>query len=286
LFNTITQSNPSNSNYASIESLGDGTTGSGITVSENRAIYLANNFEALRGQIVGLDGGSPTRFYMADLTITFNQPVNDPIIHFLGLGGNWFVTVPDDPSGSGESTQYTNSATIELELDEASSSSVTSISKLSGTSNFEVDDANKLIRNDADIPNVNDDSDLAGDFGVGSGSALINGDGITTLVFNLFVRGMNTAETRFTDVDGTTTDIVVANEGLNWAGGGTANNDSAFPELNFSSDSWMMSISTQVDPDEQLLTTADCFRMLSAPVEGTTYGDLVGDFWIQGQTIT
>jgi len=64
-----------------------------------------------------------------------------------------------------------------------------------------------------------------------------------------------------------------------------------FGEYDDASDGFIMSFSTDVDPDITILTEGDSYRMLSSPVvnnvndpeEGRlTYRQLIGDFWVQG----
>jgi len=72
------------------------TPGTGISIASNRAVLLANGVTVLNGQ--PFDG----RYHMHDLEITFNRPVNNPVLHLVGLGAVF---------GGG-----TNGFTAELEL--------------------------------------------------------------------------------------------------------------------------------------------------------------------------
>ena len=59
------------------------TIGSGISVASNYGARVMLSGSALAFANVAQSG----RFAMADLTITFNRPITNPIIHFSGLGG-------------------------------------------------------------------------------------------------------------------------------------------------------------------------------------------------------
>ncbi|MBO7942811.1 hypothetical protein JTP77_043930, partial [Streptomyces sp. S9] len=66
-------------------SAGNSATGTGYSVSSNAAIALYSNANAL------IVNPPPTnaRIRMADVTLTFNTPVNNPILQFSGLGGTF-----------------------------------------------------------------------------------------------------------------------------------------------------------------------------------------------------
>jgi len=69
----------SNANYTSASPV---AAGSGIAVTANRSLWLFTAAQAL-------PANAPTnaRYQYADLTITFSQAVNNPVIHVTGLGG-------------------------------------------------------------------------------------------------------------------------------------------------------------------------------------------------------
>jgi len=126
----------------------------------NTGVSFFTAVNALYGQPFG-------RYHMADITITFNRPVNNPILHFSGMG-------------AGDAAYYTN----EFELIEVNGSvPAISLSKLSGTSSLEVSGYEINNREDASDP-----------YPLGLGSVQFNGNGITTLKFKSFIRGFDIPE--------------------------------------------------------------------------------------------
>lgn len=67
----------------SFTSTGTSTAGTGIEIAQNGAIEM---FISTRGLF---NAGAPTNasYRMADLTLTFSRPVNNPVLHFAGTGG-------------------------------------------------------------------------------------------------------------------------------------------------------------------------------------------------------
>ena len=196
---------------------------------------------------------------------------------------------------------YDNSATIDFQLIDSASGNGVSMSRLSGNSNFEVgsdvailnNDGNSmtfdnLIFNNADDPDVTD--------GAAHGSVLVTGQDITSLTFSIYARGSHFPE----------------DKGFGWAGGegwvaedisGQFNDPENDPpildqinwdpendgnveplEYFFAEDALLLSISTEVQPDETTLTGDECFRMLSNPIAGTTFGEFLAPLWTQGAT--
>ncbi len=148
-------SSPSNNNFTSSTAV---TAGTGIDISSNKAVELFTSARALYNAGASTGG----RFYFADLTITFNQSVTNPIFQIVGLGGYY--------SSLGFTT--------ELELQ---NSGVT-LSKLSGSNEFNVTTGKKIL-NSANNPSSNTGS------GGASGSVLATGSGITSLTFRIYMRG-------------------------------------------------------------------------------------------------
>lgn len=133
-------------------------TGVGIDASSNGAIYM---FQRVAGPLA--QGAPPNgRIPMVDLTITFNRPVDNPVLHVIGLGGN----------------QSLKSFTTELSL-----TSPGSLALLSGSSNLSV--VGNQINNNAVLPVG---GDCAGGL-TGCGSVRVNGTGLTSVAFTLFLRG-------------------------------------------------------------------------------------------------
>jgi hypothetical protein len=100
---------------------------------------------------------------MANLTITFNAPITNPVLHIVGLGGT---------SGAlGFTTQLTL-ITAGLTMTE-----------LSGSSEFSVAGLGAQIINTATSPTSTTGS------GAASGSVVVNGSSVTSLTFQIYLRG-------------------------------------------------------------------------------------------------
>lgn len=143
---------PANNNFTS----SGASTGTGISTTNNRGVQLLYNTTVLSGR--------PTNVVhqMADLVITFNRPVDNPILHISGMGG--FIG----------SLRYAGG------FDYLSSNVPISLSRLSGNStNFSV--TSTSIKNTAPSPNSNGANSA-------SGSVLVSGKGITFISFRLSVR--------------------------------------------------------------------------------------------------
>jgi len=146
---------PANSNFTS----SGAATGTGISTTDNRGVQILYNTTVLSGR--------PTNviYQMADMTITFNRPVNNPILHISGMGG--FIGTLRYAGG----------------FDYVSSNVPVSFSRISGNSdNFSV--TSTSIKNIAPSPNSNGPNSA-------SGSVLVSGNGITTLTFRLSIRSDN-----------------------------------------------------------------------------------------------
>ncbi len=131
--------------------------GIGIDPTANRAVIISEGVGVLNGQ------ARSGRYHMHDVVVSFNQPLSNPVLHLVGLGGN----------GGG----FGFSAELEL------LTSGVSLARLSGTSNFVVQ-GNQIL-NPAAVPNGGDDGE--------NGSVLIAGENITELTFRVFVRGQSGA---------------------------------------------------------------------------------------------
>ncbi|WP_431213670.1 T9SS type A sorting domain-containing protein [Puia sp. P3] len=133
------------------------TAGTGISTTNNYGVEIFNSALALQNAGRSTSG----RWYMADLTITFSAPINNPVIHVAGLGGT--------AGGLGFTTEF-----------DLSSTGVT-LMKLSGSSELTVTNTSIL----------NNDPSPAGTTGLGaaSGSILINGTNVTSVTFKMYMRG-------------------------------------------------------------------------------------------------
>lgn len=117
-----------------------------------------------------------------------------------------------------------------------------SLIKLSGNNDFVID--NYKILNGSSHPRESGE-------GAAHGSVLAEGNDIESLEFELFIRGEET-------------------------------NGVTFDGNNFAEDGWLFSISSDVKPDEIMLTGNSCWRMLSSPVQNKSYADLMSTIWTQG----
>jgi hypothetical protein len=157
LFPAINSVDNSNNNYTSANGIAGG-----IDVNANSGVELYTDVSYL-----GNNATPNTRYQYADLTITFNQPMVNPVVHVTGLGNN-----------NGNSGNYTT------ELDLLTDGVM--LSKLSGSNELYVQ-SNKILNTAAD-PTA--DTGL----GVASGSVLVttSGAGITSLQFRVYLRTGNT----------------------------------------------------------------------------------------------
>jgi hypothetical protein len=134
-----------------------GQTGMGMSMTQNYAVSMFTSAMGL------YNANAPTKdsFYMANLTITFNTPVTDPVIHVVGIGG----------------FAGTEGFSTELMLTTAG----VSLSELSGSKGF-------LVTNN-EILNSNATFNATTGSGAVSGSVLVTGINITTLTFHLYMKG-------------------------------------------------------------------------------------------------
>jgi hypothetical protein len=100
------------------------TAGTGISVADNASFGITATTE----QFEGTGQNTSNRIYMGDLVVTFNRPVNRPILHFTGLGGS-----------------YTGVLGFSAELDLVTPS--VTMSALSGSTNFIVNSTQILNEN-------------------------------------------------------------------------------------------------------------------------------------------
>lgn len=146
-------SSPSSNDFSSLPS----TIGQGISLTSNYGIEVFSSVMALKNNNLSTSG----RYLMATLTVTFSNPVMNPVLHLAGMGGFY--------SNLGFST--------ELELQDTG----VTLSKLSGSG--ELDVTPSKILNSASHPTSTTGS------GAATGSVLAAGTNITQLVFNIYMRG-------------------------------------------------------------------------------------------------
>ncbi|MFZ1789799.1 MAG: hypothetical protein WAT92_15880 [Saprospiraceae bacterium] len=166
-------SGSSNGNYSSCPTC----IGTGIDITTNRSLNLQLNTDALISSTGTNNQLLNARVYYADLTITFNQPMDNPILHLTGLGGIVSSTFNSVTSYLGFST--------ELDL---LTSGIT-MTELSGSSAFNI--VGSTIRNTA----TNFGPATAGSTTgtvmrfAASGSVLLGGTNITSVSFRVYLRG-------------------------------------------------------------------------------------------------
>jgi len=137
-----------------------GTAGTGISTSSNYAVGIFNSAMGLYNAGLSTSGSH----YMANITITFNKPITNPVLQIVGLGGTFG---PGGPTALG----LTSALTL-------TTPGVT-LSKLSGSSELTV--TSTQISNNAAHPTATTGS------GAASGSILATGSGITSLSFKLYL---------------------------------------------------------------------------------------------------
>lgn len=131
--------------------------GTGINTATNHGVGLFFNTAALNGQ------STNATYQMADLTITFNRPVDNPILHIGGMGG------------------FQGNLGLTGGFEFISSNVPITFSRLSGNSNsFTVTQTS--IKNTAANPTSTGNNSA-------SGSVLVTGKKITTIVLRMIVRG-------------------------------------------------------------------------------------------------
>jgi hypothetical protein len=131
----------------------------GISVADNYAVEVYTS-------VMGLyNANAPTNgtYYMANLTITFNVPLTNPVLHIVGIGGF---------SGALGFTTDLTLTTPGLTMTE-----------LSGSPEFSVAGGGTQIVNTAASPTATTAA------GAASGSVVVNGSSVTSLTFELYVRG-------------------------------------------------------------------------------------------------
>ena len=134
-----------------------GQTGEGMSMTQNYAISIFNSVEGLYNANAATNG----TFYMANLTITFNTPVTNPVIQVVGMGG------------------YAGSEGFSSEL--TLTTTGVSLSALSGSTGF-------LVTGD-EILNTSATFSSTTGSGAASGSVLVTGTNITTLTFEVYMKG-------------------------------------------------------------------------------------------------
>ncbi len=138
----------------------------GIAVADNHAFAVYSSIQHWEGLSVP---ATNSRNYLADLTINFSAPVSNPYLHFVGMGG--FV------GAFGYAT--------ELDL----TTPGLSLTKLQGNATLVVSGSQINNANATGI-STNCDNETAG-----CGTVKVNGTNITSITFQVFIRGDGGAPT-------------------------------------------------------------------------------------------
>lgn len=151
-------------NYISAAPAGDFSStqdniGTGMSMTDN---YAAEVFTSCMG-LYNANSSTNGTYYMANLTVTFSEPVSFPVVHIVGVGGDF--------GALGFTTQLTLT-TAGLTM-----------TRLSGSTEFSVTGGGTQIVNTSATPTSTTGS------GAASGSVLINGSSVTSLTFELYLRG-------------------------------------------------------------------------------------------------
>jgi hypothetical protein len=134
-----------------------GEANEGMSMTQNYAISIFNSVMGL----YNANAAVKDSFYMANLTITFNTPVTNPVLHIVGIGG-----FSGSEGFSSELMLTTVGATL---------------SELSGSTGFLV--TASQILNSYTTYNATTGS------GAASGSVLVVGTDLTTLTFKIYMKG-------------------------------------------------------------------------------------------------
>lgn len=164
-----------NTNYTACNPCGAGT---GVDVTTNRSVSITNYSDALISSAGVQNYPLNARVQFSDITITFSQPVSNPVIHFTGLGGQVSYS-------TGGTINYTLGFTTDIDL-------VTpglTFTKLSGSTYFDVTPG--AISNSA--TNVGASTPGAPVAGItryaASGTVRVNGTNIQSFTIRTFLRG-------------------------------------------------------------------------------------------------
>ena len=150
-----TKGNPSNSVFTATSNT---PVNQGISVASNYGTRFFVSTEPLQRANLSRTG----RHYMGDITVTFNRPIIEPVIHVGGLGGT-------ANSGLGFSAEF------DLQTPGFT------LAQLSGSSELTVN-STQILNNASSIGAVTGS-------GGASGSVVIKGGAITSLTFKVYMRG-------------------------------------------------------------------------------------------------
>lgn len=178
--NLNTFGSPANGNFT-INKLA--ASGTGINTVTTGALTLSPFTDALidnAGSNIYGSGNLNTELHFADITLTFNEPVSNPVIHLGGLGGT------TDGPAIGGNFGFLGYATVFELLD------TYTVNRLSGSAKFDVNPATKKATDTASFISFNTTTSqcFGGRTAYGaSGSFVVNGVNITSLTFRIYLKG-------------------------------------------------------------------------------------------------
>lgn len=250
--NAISGNNAASINpfYTACSTCGSGT---GMDIATNNSVWLLNASDALINSSGASAHALNARVQFADLTITFNRPVDNPVVHLTGLGGfyQYNTTIPV----GGTVTNYTQGFTTDVDL----ITSGLTWTKLSGNSVMDV--TSTQISNTATRFGTATlgSTALTITRTAASGSVVVNGAGITSFTMRLYLRGDGGI------VQDNTGTVVAANNGnnLQWSSqlNHTPSGQSANVNNAFAGDAFLVGLSLLPPPCALNLTAnaSDCY---------------------------
>jgi len=156
--------------------------GTGVSVTNNYAFNLFSTADAL----IDDDGNNlfplNSRVPYSDLTLNFSRPVNNPVLHIVGLGGTYEYT-----TNLGGATQRSYTIGFASEFDLVTPN--LSLTRLSGNAAFGVTPTS-IVNNRQNVGAPTTPTVIRGvERGSATGSVVVNGMGITSVTFRVFLRG-------------------------------------------------------------------------------------------------
>lgn len=123
------------------------------------------------------------REYYGDIKIQFNRPVQNPVLHFAGIGGEY-----SSANGIFQHGFYT-----EFELGTADVNAGYTFTKLSGNTYFDVSGNTKIVNTNTTIPSSNTPGYFASETTHGSDGSVrfnTNGVSVTSIILRVYLKGM------------------------------------------------------------------------------------------------
>ncbi len=180
--NVISGNNAASINpfYTACSTCGSGT---GIDIATNNSVWLLNASDALINASGTSTHALTDRVQFADLTITFNRPVDNPVVHLTGLGGfyQYSTTIPV----GGTVTNYTQGFTTDVDLITAGLTwTKLSSNPVMNVTNTQISNTSTRFGTATLETTILDTTRTAA-----SGSVVVNGTGITSFTMRLYLRG-------------------------------------------------------------------------------------------------